>query len=67
MTGGHKDLFLIRESGNGDYIAAVTGQMLGSGAANWKGTIDNATTSIGKYEGVQAKYMIGLEANPFPR
>lgn len=66
MTGGHKDLFLIRESGNGDYIAAVTGQMLGSGAANWKGTIDNATTSIGKYEGVQAKYMIGLEANPSP-
>lgn len=67
MTGGHKDLFLIRESGNGDYIAAVTGQMLGSGAANWKGTIDNNTrTSIGKYEGAQAKYMIGLEANPSP-
>ena len=64
MTRGHKDLFLIRESGNGDYIAAVTGQMLGGGAANWNGTIDNAPTSIGKYEGAQAKYMIGLASNP---
>ena len=63
-TGGHKDLFLIRKSENTDYIAAVTGQMLGGGAANWTGTIDNTSTSIGKYEGAQAKYMIGLEANP---
>lgn len=65
---GHQDLFLIRDSDNAEllpYIAAVTGQMLGGGAANWSGTIDNNTrTSIGKYEGVQAKYMIGLEANP---
>ena len=64
-TGGHKDLFLIRNSENTDYIAAVTGQMLGGGAANWKGTIDNQPpTTIGKYDGVQAKYMIGLDANP---
>lgn len=67
---GHQDLFLIRDSANAEflpYIAAVTGQMLGGGAANWSGTIDNNTrTSIGKYEGVQAKYMIGLEANPSP-
>ena len=63
-TGGHKDLFLIRKSENTDYIAAVTGQMLGGGAANWKGTIDNISTSIGKYEGAQARYMIGLDANP---
>jgi len=70
---GHKDLFLIRKSDNGDYIAAVTGQMLGGGAANWKGTIDGQPsttieppTTIGKYEGAQAKYMIGLEANPSP-
>ena len=65
---GHRDLFLIRDSANAEslpYIAAVTGQMLGGGAANWSGTIDNNTrTSIGKYEGAQAKYMIGLEANP---
>ena len=64
---GHQDLFLIRDSANAEslpYIAAVTGQMLGGGAANWSGTIDNAPTSIGKYEGAQAKYMIGLEANP---
>ena len=61
---GHKDLFLIRASSNSDYIAAVTGQMLGGGAANWSGTIDKTPTSIGKYEGAQAKYMIGLAASP---
>ena len=62
---GHQDLFLVHKKNNGDYIAAVTGQMLGGGAANWKGTIDDDTqTSIGKYEGAQAKYRIGLAANP---
>lgn len=65
---GHQDLFLIRDSANAEslpYIAAVTGQMLGGGAANWSGTIDNNTrTSIGKYEGAQAKYMIGLKSKP---
>ena len=61
---GHKDLFLIRARTSADYIAAVTGQMLGGGAANWSGTIDNTPTSIGKYEGAQAKYMIGLKSDP---
>ena len=64
---GHQDLFLIRDSANAEslpYIAAVTGQMLGGGAANWSGTIDNTPTSIGKYEGAQAKYMIGLRSEP---
>lgn len=62
---GHQDLFLIRDSTNGEYIAAVTGQMLGGGAANWKGTIDGQPpTTIGKYEGAQAKYMIGLKSDP---
>ena len=54
---GHQDLFLIRDSANAEslpYIAAVTGQMLGGGAANWSGTIDKTPTSIGKYEGAQA-------------
>lgn len=63
---GHQDLFLIRDSKNAEslpYIAAVTGQMLGGGAANWTGTIDNTPTSIGKYEGAQAKYMIGLRSD----
>lgn len=64
-TNGHEDLFLVHKKNNGDYIAAVTGQMLGGGAANWKGTIDDDTqTFIGKYEGAQAKYRIGLAANP---
>lgn len=61
---GHEDLFLIHKRNNGEYIAAVTGQMLGGGAANWTGTIDNTPTSIGKYEGAQAKYMIGLKSEP---
>lgn len=61
---GHKDLFLIRNSNNNEYIAAVTGQMLGGGAANWSGTIDNQPTTIGKYDGAQAKYMIGLKSDP---
>lgn len=64
---GHQDLFLIRDSNNAEslpYIAAVTGRMLGGGAANWSGTIDKTPTSIGKYEGAQAKYMIGLKSKP---
>lgn len=61
---GHEDLFLIRKSSNDEYIAAVTGQMLGGGAANWSGTIDGQLTTIGKYDGAQAKYMIGLKSKP---
>lgn len=61
---GHEDLFLIRKSDNADYIAAVTGQMLGGGAANWSGTIDGQLATIGKYDGAQAKYMIGLKSKP---
>ena len=67
IKAGHQDLFLVRDSANAEslpYIAAVTGQMLGGGAANWSGTIDNAPTSIRKYEGAQAKYMIGLKSEP---
>ncbi len=68
IKAGHKDLFLIHDSSNFEtnpYIAAVTGQMLGGGAANWSGTIDkNTPTSIGKYEGAQAKYLIGLKSDP---
>lgn len=69
ISAGHKDLFLVHDSNNSEnnpYIAAVTGQMLGGGAANWSGTIDdNTSTSIGKYEGAQAKYLIGLKSDPF--
>ena len=62
-TAGHQDLFLIRGDNNNQYIAAVTGQMLGGGAANWTGTIDKTPTFIGKYEGAQARYMIGLRSD----
>ena len=63
---GHQDLFLIRDSTNPEslpYIAAVTGQMLGGGAANWTGTIDGQPKTISKYDGAQAKYMIGLRSD----
>ena len=63
---GHQDLFLIRDSANAEslpYIAAVTGQMLGGGAANWSGTIDGQPRTISKYDGAQAKYMIGLRSD----
>ena len=63
-SNGHNDLFLIRKSDSAEFIAAVTGQMLGGGAANWSGTIDGQPTTIGKYDGAQAKYMIGLKAGP---
>lgn len=65
---GHQDLFLIRDGKNAEslpYIAAVTGQMLGGGAANWSGTIDGQFATIGKYDGAQAKYMIGLRSDSF--
>lgn len=63
---GHQDLFLIRDSTNPEslpYIAAVTGQMLGGGAAKWTGTIDGKPRTISKYDGAQAKYMIGLRSD----
>lgn len=63
---GHQDLFLIRDQlTSGEYIAAVTGQMLGGGAAKWSGTIDGHPRTIGKYDGAQAKYMIGLRSDSF--
>lgn len=65
---GHQDLFLIRDSTNPEllpYIAAVTGQMLGGGAAKWTGTIDGKSKTISKYDGAQAKYMIGLRSDSF--
>lgn len=69
-SAGHEDLFLIHDSANWEnnpYIAAVTGQMLGGGAANWSGTIDKTPTSIGKYEGAQAKYILALRLSQLNR
>ena len=65
---GHQDLFLIRDGTNPEslpYIAAVTGQMLGGGAAKWTGTIDGKPKTISKYDGAQARYMIGLRSDSF--
>ncbi|MGO5211353.1 Spy0128 family protein [Parafannyhessea sp. LCP21S3_E6] len=63
-THGHADYFLVRARTNTDYIAAITGQMLGNGAANWSGSIDGTPTSIDPTSGAEAKYMVGLTASP---
>lgn len=39
--------------------------MLGGGAAKWTGTIDGKPKTISKYDGAQAKYMIGLRSDSF--
>lgn len=63
-TNGHADYFLVRDSANQDYITAVTGRMLGEGAANWDGTIDGNKATIDANSGAQAKYMVGLTSSP---
>lgn len=60
---GHADYFLVRNPAEHP-IAAVTGRMLGDGAANWKGSIDGTKTAIDANSGAQAKYMVGLTADP---
>lgn len=63
-TNGHADYFLVRGSDSKNYITAVTGRMLGEGAANWDGSIDGKKASIDANSGAQAKYMVGLTSNP---
>lgn len=61
---GHADYFLVRNSSNTGYIAAITGLMLGGGGANWSGSVDGVKTTIDPTSGAEAKYMIGLTASP---
>ncbi|MGN0295605.1 MAG: Spy0128 family protein [Parafannyhessea sp.] len=61
---GHADYFLVRDPKNKGIIAAITGLMLGDGAANWSGSIDGTATSIDPTSGAEAKYMVGLTAYP---
>lgn len=63
-TNGHADYFLVRESDSNNYITAITGRMLGEGAANWDGTIDGKYATIDANSGAQAKYMVGLTSSP---
>ncbi len=61
---GHADYFLVRGSDNSSYISVITGRMLGDGAAKWSGSIDGVKTDIDPNSGAEAKYMVGLTANP---
>lgn len=61
---GHADYFLVRSSSNSSYISVITGRMLGDGAANWSGSVDGVKTTVDPNSGVEAKYMVGLTADP---
>lgn len=61
---GHADYFLVRSSSNSSYISVITGRMLGDGAANWSGSVDGVKTTVDPNSGAEAKYMVGLTANP---
>ena len=65
MQNGFEDYFCVRSKDNAnDPISLVTGQMAGSGAANWKGSCDEQVVSIGKSGYAAAKYLFGLNAHP---
>ena len=61
---GHADYFLVRGGDNSSYISVITGRMLGDGAAKWSGSIDGVKADIDPNSGAEAKYMVGLKANP---
>ena len=62
-SNGHKDYFCVRNSGNTP-ISLVTGEMLGSGAANWTGSSDGTYVTISKTGYATANYLFGLAADP---
>lgn len=62
---GHKDFFLVRNKNGADKtIAVVLGKMLGGRSAGWRGTCDGNPVTIDPNGGAEAKWMIGLEAQP---
>ena len=63
-TNGFADYFCVKNSDNSNYISLVTGQMVGGGAANWKGSCDNSPITISKTGYAAAKYLFGLTAAP---
>ncbi len=65
FNNGYKDYFCVRsKDGANQPISLVTGQMAGGGAANWTGSCDDHTVSIGKTGYAAANYRFGLEAKP---
>ena len=61
---GYADYFIVKKDNN-TVITTVTGKMLGGGAAGWTGSIgDEVITSFGENEEREAKWLLGLTANP---
>lgn len=64
---GYKDYFCVRDkNGANEPISLVTGLMAGGGAANWTGSCDDHTVSIGRTGYAAANYRFGLDAKPSP-
>ncbi len=62
---GYQDFFCVRkqEDANSE-VSLVTGEMLGDGAANWKGSCDEQPVKISKSGYAAAKYLFGLTSDP---
>ena len=64
-TNGYKDFFCVRnKDGANNVVSLVTGEMLGGGAANWKGSCDEQPVEISKSGYAAAKYLFGLTSYP---
>lgn len=65
---GHADYFLVRDVPNNynsaNYVTVVTGRMLGGGAAGWKGSVDGKAVTVDANSGIEAKYLVGMTADP---
>lgn len=62
---GYQDFFCVRSRDGADNVVSlVTGEMLGGGAANWKGSCDEQPVEISKSGYAAAKYLFGLTSNP---
>ena len=59
-----QDYFCVKEVNTGNYISLVTGEMVGGGAANWKGSCDGEKIEISKTGHAAARYRFGLTAYP---
>ena len=62
---GYQDFFCVRsKDGANNEVSLVTGEMLGDGAANWKGSCDEQPVEISKSGYAAAKYLFGLTSHP---
>lgn len=61
---GYADYFIVKKDNN-SVITTVSGKMLGGGASNWKGSIDDKViSSFGADEERSANWLLGLTADP---